>query len=145
MTQWRELTDHDAAYLQTGKTMLGQMLNHAHPIEAPELQALYDWCLQQGWQQEIAQLEELGPVLALGVGVGAEIALAASMDWVWVERDDFGWFGLALKRSDRDIFAFPTRMITQRLHDRVAIRIGSLITGTVQNIENLSNADSNPL
>ncbi len=97
MTEWRPLTPEDAAYATQGRTILANMLSRAEVIEAPELQALYDWCLQQAWDVSPGSLEEYGPVLALGVGFGDQVAHLTGMEWVWVTKDEMGWFGPALK------------------------------------------------
>lgn len=65
------------------------------------------------------------------------------MQWVWVEMDDFGWFGLALKWPDKEIFAFPTRMIAQRLCYRANIRIYALVTNVATDTKALA-AGSHP-
>ncbi|MEH7830545.1 DUF3806 domain-containing protein [Gemmobacter denitrificans] len=134
MTEWRHLTPEDMDYAMQGRTILASMLSGAEVIEAPELQALYDWCLQQDWDVSFGALEEYGPVLALGVGFGDQVACSTGMQWVWVTKDQMDWFGLALKWPDKPIFSFPTRMLTQRLHDRLAIRLAPLIEAHVSDL-----------
>lgn len=118
------------------------MLAGADVIEAPELQALYDWCLQQEWDATPDKLEEYGPVLALGVGFGEEISKHTGMRWVWVERDEFGWFGPALIWPGKQIFAHPTRMLAGRLYDRNKIRIDALIDNLVRDLGAVAKAQS---
>lgn len=59
-----------------------------------------------------------------------------------------GWFGPALKWPERQIFSFPTRMLAQRLQDRLAIRIAPLIEAHTADLGALGNgthpAQQNP-
>jgi len=132
------LNENNQAYLKAGTDMLADMFKGEGDIGLPELQALMKWCVDQGWSGGPEVIEEYGPVLALGVGLGLEIKARASMEWVWSDGKDDSYHGLALQLGDGGLCAYPVAMIARRVADHKLVDVAALVRDTCTNIEQLA-------
>jgi hypothetical protein len=136
MTTFQRLTSEQMAYRDGGLKVLHDMLSAPEYAE-PELQAIYNWCLDQNWEATPDKLEEYGPVVGMAMVLGDLIGKGADMGWVWVDDPDIGWAGPSLKRRGYHLFCHPVPMLTRRLHDRSRVHIESLIRDTIANLDGL--------
>lgn len=123
----RPMTEPELAYRAEGLAQLVRILGSDRVIEAPELQAVYDWCLAQNWDASADDLEEYGPVVGIGMVMGDLIAAQIGMDWVWLHDPEYDWSGPALQLRGKAVYCHPVPMIAGRLADRIQIRIDTLI------------------
>lgn len=131
------LSVSQTAYCDQGRAELRRLLPGAEVHEGPELQALYDWCLEQGWNVTDDELEQYSPVLALAIGLGDCIAGQTCMEWGWATETGFGWEGPALQMPGTAVACFPMPMMLKRLQERARIRMEPLISGTAESIGTL--------
>ena len=110
------------------------MLGDETVMEAPEIQAVYNWCLEKGWEIGPDKLEEVGPVVGMGMAIGDLIAAETGMVWVWLTDEGLGWSGPVLQLPEHDLYCYPVPMLAGRLHERVRINVETLIRDTIASV-----------
>ena len=133
MSNFEPLTEQWEAYRDQGLSLACQICAREDLPPLADLDAIYDWCLSQGWSME--GMEERPHVLALAMGLGEHLHRYHQVEWgLGTEGEERH---VALRHPPTGAVLWPMAMILRRLSEGSRTTMAGIIGGVEKALADL--------
>ncbi len=136
MSDFTPLTPQWEAWRDQGLSLAARICGRDSLPPVEDLDAIYQWCLQQDFPEE--GLIERPHVLALGMGLGEHLARRHGMEWGLGHDGDQRAVGLHHPPTGARVW--PMAMILRRLTERAETTMQGIIGGATKALDDLPRA-----
>lgn len=132
------LSQEQAAFCDTGRSIYHQLTGSDEAPNVAALQAIFEWCKAQDWNEE--RLQERAQVVALSICFGDVLCQRLPAQWIWAEDTSVDHSDVAVQIAGTEIVVWPFAMITKRILNNDNTGIENIIEGVEAALQDLKTA-----